>query len=311
MSIKITPDKYPQIIEVYNTEGKTAAYDLMRSCYEIKNPTCVMKRMKADKSLGYNYDTDRFESDSRKEDDIFLNLEMLCENKIETSDRSEGAINRNDRIKAMENMVHSLISDRLLELSKYVLLDPIGKRILIDKSSMGGCDMPVVINSGSGNQGIACSVPLIVYAREMELPDYVLYRALVFSNLLTVYQKQYIGKLSAFCGAVSASCAAGAGITYMGGGELSVIKKTIENTLANIPGIICDGAKISCAAKIAASLDAAFLAHHLAMNGQSYAPYTGILKEEAGETISCVGQIGKEGMKETDKEILRIMLERV
>ena len=177
--------------------------------------------------------------------------------------------------------------------------------------AIGGCDMPVVINSGSGNQGIACSVPLIVYAREMELPDYVLYRALVFSNLLTVYQKQYIGKLSAFCGAVSASCAAGAGITYMGGGELSVIKKTIENTLANIPGIICDGAKISCAAKIAASLDAAFLAHHLAMNGQSYAPYTGILKEEAGETISCVGQIGKEGMKETDKEILRIMLESV
>ena len=111
MSIKITPDKYPQIIAVYNTEGKTAAYDLMRSCYEIKNPTCVMKRMKADKSLGYNYDTDRFESDSRKEDDIFLNLEALCENKVETADRSEGAINRNDRIKAMENMVHSLISD--------------------------------------------------------------------------------------------------------------------------------------------------------------------------------------------------------
>ena len=177
------------------------------------------------------------------------------------------------------------------------------------EARMGGCDMPVVINSGSGNQGIACSVPLIVYAREMELPDYVLYRALIFSNLLTVYQKQYIGKLSAFCGAVSASCAAGAAITYMVGGELSVIKKTIENTLANIPGIICDGAKISCAAKIAASLDAAFLAHHLAMNGQSYAPYTGILQEETAETISCVGQIGKDGMKETDREILKIMLE--
>lgn len=177
------------------------------------------------------------------------------------------------------------------------------------EARMGGCDMPVVINSGSGNQGISCSVPLIVYAREMELPEYVLYRALVFSNLLTVYQKQYIGKLSAFCGAVSASCAAGAAITYIVGGGLDVIKKTIENTLANIPGIICDGAKISCAAKIAASLDAAFLAHHLAMNGQSYAPYTGILQEETGETISCVGQIGKEGMKETDKEILRIMLE--
>ena len=174
---------------------------------------------------------------------------------------------------------------------------------------MSGCELPVVINSGSGNQGIACSVPLIVYAREMELPDYSLYRALVFSNLLTVYQKQYIGKLSAFCGAVSASCAAGAAITYMVGGDISLIKKTIENTLANIPGIICDGAKISCAAKIAACLDAAFLAHHLAMNGQSYAPYTGILQEETAETISCVGQIGKDGMKETDREILKIMLE--
>lgn len=177
------------------------------------------------------------------------------------------------------------------------------------EARMGGCDMPVIINSGSGNQGIACSVPLIVYAKEMELPQYSLYRALVFSNLLTVYQKLYIGKLSAFCGAVSASCASGAAITYMVGGSIDRIKKTIENTLANIPGIICDGAKISCAAKIAACLDAAFLAHHLAMNNQGYAPYTGILQEETSETISCVGLIGKEGMKETDKEILKIMIE--
>ena len=177
------------------------------------------------------------------------------------------------------------------------------------EARMGGCDMPVIINSGSGNQGIACSVPLIVYAKEMELPEYSLYRALVFSNLLTVYQKLYIGKLSAFCGAVSASCASGAAITYMVGGSIDRIKKTIENTLANIPGIICDGAKISCAAKIAASLDAAFLAHHLAMSNQGYAPYTGILQEETSETISCVGLIGKEGMKETDKEILKIMIE--
>lgn len=177
------------------------------------------------------------------------------------------------------------------------------------EARMAGCSMPVIINSGSGNQGIACSVPLIVYAEEMRLPRYSLYRALVFSNLLTVYQKFYIGKLSAFCGAVSASCAAGAAITYMVGGELIQIKKTIENTLANIPGIICDGAKISCAAKIAASLDAAFLAHHLAMNQRSYAPYTGILQEETSETISCVGLIGREGMKETDRKILKIMLE--
>lgn len=177
------------------------------------------------------------------------------------------------------------------------------------EARMGGCNMPVIINSGSGNQGISCSVPLIVYAKEMQLPRHSLYRALVFSNLLTIYQKFYIGRLSAFCGAVSASCAAGAAITYMVGGDLAQIKKTIENTLANIPGIICDGAKISCAAKIAASLDAAFLAHHLAMNHRSYAPYTGILQEETAETISCVGLIGKEGMKETDRKILKIMLE--
>ena len=176
------------------------------------------------------------------------------------------------------------------------------------EARMGGCDMPVVINSGSGNQGIACSVPLIVYAREMELPDYSLYRLWCFPILLTVYQKQYIGKLSAFCGAVSASCAAGAAITYMVGGDISLIKKTIENTLANIPGIICDGAKISCAARSQPVLTQPSCASSC-HERQSYAPYTGILQEETAETISCVGQIGKDGMKETDREILKIMLE--
>ena len=146
---------------------------------------------------------------------------------------------------------------------------------------------------------------------EMELPDYSLYRALVFfQSSYCVSENIILAKLSAFCGAVSASCAAGAAITYMVGGKYFPDQKRLsKNTLANIPGIICDGAKISCAAKIAASLDAAFLAHHLAMNGQSYAPYTGILQEETAETISCVGQIGKDGMKETDREILKIMLE--
>ena len=174
---------------------------------------------------------------------------------------------------------------------------------------MSGCELPVVINSGSGNQGITVSVPLIVYARELGSSDEQLYRALVLSNLVAIHQKTGIGRLSAFCGAVSASCAVGAAITYMVGGDLEAIKRTIENTLANIPGIICDGAKISCAAKIAAGLDAAFLAHHLSMNGKAYAPYTGILRQSAEETISCVGLIGKEGMKETDREILQIMLQ--
>lgn len=176
------------------------------------------------------------------------------------------------------------------------------------EARMGGCDLPVVINSGSGNQGIASSVPVVVYARENGVSDEKLYRTLAFSNLLTIYQKEFIGKLSAFCGAVSAGCASGAAITYMDGGDLEQIKKTIVNTLANIPGIICDGAKLSCAAKIASSLDASMMAHYLAMQGKVYEPYTGILQGGTEETISCVGHIGKEGMKETDKEIIRIMI---
>ncbi len=176
------------------------------------------------------------------------------------------------------------------------------------EARMDGCDMPVIINSGSGNQGIVSSVPVIVYAREKNLPTEKLYRALVFSSLLTIYQKEFIGKLSAFCGAVSASCASAAAITYIVGGTNEQIKATIDNTLANIPGIICDGAKISCAAKIASSLDAAMMAHYLAMHGRGYEAYTGILKEDAGETISCVGYIGKVGMHQTDKEIIKMML---
>lgn len=177
------------------------------------------------------------------------------------------------------------------------------------EARMGGCDMPVIINSGSGNQGIASSVPVIVYARENNIQSEKLYRALVFSSLLTTFQKEFIGKLSAFCGAVSASCASAAAITYLAGGTIKQIKDTIDNTLANIPGIICDGAKISCAAKIASSLDAAMMGHYLAMKGKAYEAYTGILKEEAGETISCVGYIGKVGMHQTDKEIIKMMLE--
>ena len=176
------------------------------------------------------------------------------------------------------------------------------------EARMGGCDMPVIINSGSGNQGIASSVPVVIYAREKNIPTEKLYRALAFSGLLTIYQKEFIGKLSAFCGAVSASCASAAAITYMTGGTIGQIKATIDNTLANIPGIICDGAKISCAAKIASSLDASMMAHYLAMENKEYEAYTGILKEDAGETISCIGYIGKVGMHQTDKEIIKMML---
>ena len=178
------------------------------------------------------------------------------------------------------------------------------------EARMDGCDMPVIITSGSGNQGIASTVPVIVYARQRGISEEQLYRCLIFSSLLTIFQKEYLGKLSAFCGAVSASCAAGAAITYMLGGTIRQIKDTVDNTLANIPGIICDGAKASCAAKIASALDAALLAHNLAMAGKVYEANTGILQEDAGRTIGCVGYIGKVGMKQTDAEIVKMMINK-
>lgn len=178
------------------------------------------------------------------------------------------------------------------------------------EARMAGCSLPVVINSGSGNQGIASTVPVIVYCREMGLPEEKLLRGLAFSSLLTVFQKEYIGKLSAFCGAVSATCAAGAAITYLENGTMAQIQATVKNTLADVPGIICDGAKISCAAKIASALDAALMAHRLAMAGKAYPAHSGILKACADDTISCVGHIGRVGMCQTDVEIVKLMLEK-
>lgn len=177
------------------------------------------------------------------------------------------------------------------------------------EARMTGSSLPVMTNSGSGNQGMTTSIPVIIYAKEKGLTDEQLYRGLVFSNLMTIHQKTGIGRLSAFCGAVSAGCASGAAITYLEGGSLEQINKTVTNTLANISGIVCDGAKASCAAKIATSIDAAMMAHYLAMSDQAYRANTGILKEDIEDTITAVGRLGKEGMKETDKKILDIMLE--
>ena len=176
------------------------------------------------------------------------------------------------------------------------------------EARMDGCDLPVIITSGSGNQGITSTVPVVVYAQEHGVAEERMCRSLIFSSLLTVYQKEYIGKLSAFCGAVSAACAAGAAITYMVGGSLKQINDTIDNTLADIPGILCDGAKASCAAKISSALDAAMFAHALAMQGKVYESNTGLLQDDTGETISCVGHIGRVGMQPTDQEIVKLMI---
>lgn len=173
---------------------------------------------------------------------------------------------------------------------------------------MGGCALPVVINSGSGNQGLTVTLPVLEYARELCVSQETLYRALLVSNLVSIYQKHYIGSLSAFCGAVTAASGCGAAITYMSGGSYEDICRTISNTVANVGGIVCDGAKASCAAKIASAVDAALLAHSLSMRGLGFKPGEGIIQEDAEKTIQSMGYIGRVGMKRTDVEILNLML---
>ena len=175
---------------------------------------------------------------------------------------------------------------------------------------MGGCSMPVVINSGSGNQGMTVSLPVIVFADEWEVSHEKLCRSLVVSNLIAIHQKYYIGSLSAYCGAVSAACGAGAGITYMYGGTYQQVSLTIINTLGNVGGIVCDGAKPSCAAKIASSVDAALMAFQLSIQNKSFLPGEGIIKDDIEETIKSMGYIGRVGMRSTDTEILNVMIDR-
>ncbi|MBQ9765743.1 MAG: serine dehydratase subunit alpha family protein [Lachnospiraceae bacterium] len=175
---------------------------------------------------------------------------------------------------------------------------------------MNGCELPVVINSGSGNQGITASVPVIEYARELEVSEEKLYRALLVSNLITIHLKTGIGRLSAYCGAVSAGCGAGAGIAYLHGGDFKTIAHTVVNSLAIVSGIVCDGAKASCAGKIAAAVDAGILGYHMYENGNQFRGGDGIVTKGVENTIRNIGHLGREGMKETDKEILKIMLEQ-
>ncbi|MBT9777858.1 serine dehydratase subunit alpha family protein [Clostridium sp. MCC353] len=176
---------------------------------------------------------------------------------------------------------------------------------------MGGCSLPVVINSGSGNQGMTVSLPVIEFAKEVNASEEKLYRALVVSNLIAIHQKKYIGSLSAYCGAVSAACGAGAAITYLYGGSEEEVGLTITNTIGNVGGIVCDGAKSSCAAKIASAVEAAILAHYMASKHHCFQPGEGIVQDDVEGTIKSMGYIGRVGMKITDTEILNIMIDRV
>ncbi len=174
---------------------------------------------------------------------------------------------------------------------------------------MNGCELPVIINSGSGNQGITASVPVIVYARGLHLPKEKLLRALCVSNLITVHLKQGIGALSAYCGVVSAGAGAGCGVAYLLGGKMDEIAHTLVNALAIDSGIICDGAKASCAAKIATAVESGLLGLNMYYNGNEFYAGDGIVKAGVENTIRSVSRLAHKGMRETDKEIIRIMLE--
>ena len=173
---------------------------------------------------------------------------------------------------------------------------------------MNGCGLPVVINSGSGNQGITCSVPVLVYGESLHCDIEKIYRALLLSNLTAIYIKAGIGTLSAYCGAVSAGAAAGAGIAYLHGGGYEEIKHTVVNALAIVSGIVCDGAKASCAAKIASSVEAGIVGYYMYLNEQEFYAGEGIVAEGIDRTIENIGILGKEGMKETNKKIIEMMI---
>lgn len=173
---------------------------------------------------------------------------------------------------------------------------------------MNGCEMPVVINSGSGNQGITCSVPLIEYAKELHSGKEKLYRALIISNLVAIHEKTGIGTLSAYCGAVSAGAGAGAGIVYLCGDGYQAAIHTVVNALAIVSGIVCDGAKASCAAKIASSVDAALLGYNMYKCNQEFKGGDGIVMKDIETTIKGIGRLGKDGMRQTNEEIIRLMM---
>jgi L-cysteine desulfidase len=174
---------------------------------------------------------------------------------------------------------------------------------------MNGCELPVIINSGSGNQGITASVPVIVYARGLNVSEEKLYRALCVSNLITIHLKSGIGTLSAYCGVVSAGAGAGCGIAYLLGGGKEEIKHTLVNALAIDSGIICDGAKARCAAKIATAVESGLMGLQMYYHGNQFVAGDGIVKKGVENTIKSVARLAHEGMKETDKAIIKIMLD--
>ena len=199
-----------------------------------------------------------------------------------------------------------------------MLLDFYGDRSVITRAKamaaagsdarMNGCELPVIINSGSGNQGMTTSLPVIEYAKELNASEEKLFRALAVANLVTIHQKTSIGRLSAFCGAVSAGAGAGAGIAYLLGTDLDGISHTVANAIATTGGMVCDGAKASCASKIATAVEAGIMGYTMHVQNNSFQPDDGLVGQTPEQTIANIGRLGKQGMKQTNEEIIKIMV---
>ena len=199
-----------------------------------------------------------------------------------------------------------------------MLLDFYGDRSVITRAKamaaagsdarMNGCELPVIINSGSGNQGMTTSLPVIEYAKELNASEEKLYRALAVANLVTIHQKTSIGRLSAFCGAVSAGAGAGAGIAYLLGTDVDGISHTVANAIATTGGMVCDGAKASCASKIATAVEAGIMGYTMHVQNNNFQPDDGLVGKTPEQTIANIGRLGKQGMKQTNEEIIKIMV---
>ena len=283
----------------------------------VVNRHTLISRIERDGEVLYTYDVAA--SEQRKEDYSGLNVASILEfaDTVDIEDVRE-VISR--QIELNSAIAREGIKGHYGARVGYTLMQAFGDNVRTracamaaagSDARMGGCALPVIINSGSGNQGMTVSLPVIEFARDLNVSGDKLYRALVLSNLIAIHLKKYIGSLSAFCGAVSAACAAGAAITYLYGGGYEEIGYTIINTLGNVGGIVCDGAKASCAAKIASAVHAAIVSHYMGSHERVFRAGEGFVKEDLEATIRSMGYIGRVGMKETDEEILNIMIDKV
>ena len=272
----------------------------------------------------------------KKNDEIIIEKQIEGIEKVEISDKSILTVENiydfvtNVDIEKVNDIIEKQI-DCNLTIAEEGLKNPYGANIgktllsmgepnLMTKAKawaaagsdarMSGCNMPVVINSGSGNQGMTCTIPVVIYADELKVPYEKKIRAVLLSNLLTLHVKEGIGLLSAYCGAIAAGCCAGAAIAYLYGHGIEGISETLVNSIAISSGIICDGAKSSCAAKIALAVESGIFGYHMYINGNNFKSGEGIVNKGVENTIKNVGKLASEGMIETDKQIINIMLEK-